>query len=65
MLSLQRSGKHAVLRVRDDGRGFDPSAVRLGQGIANMRDRAKRLGGQVRVVTAPGKGTRLRMAIPL
>jgi signal transduction histidine kinase len=65
LLSLQRSGKHAVLRVRDDGRGFDPSAVRLGQGIANMRDRAKRLGGQVRVVTAPGKGTRLRMAIPL
>jgi signal transduction histidine kinase len=65
VLSLQRSGTKAVLSVRDDGRGFDMSAVRLGQGIANMRDRVKRLGGRVHVVTAPGKGTRLRVAIPL
>jgi signal transduction histidine kinase len=64
-LGLERSGKHAVLTVRDDGRGFDPAGVRLGQGIANMRDRVKRLGGRVRVVTAPGKGTRLRISIPL
>src|ERR1700730_15516898 len=65
VLSLQRNRMHAVLSVRDNGRGFDPSAVQLGQGIANMRDRVKRLGGRVRVVTAPGKGTRLRVAIPL
>jgi two-component system, NarL family, sensor histidine kinase DevS len=65
VLSLQRSGTEAVLNVRDNGRGFDISAVRLGQGIANMRDRVKRLGGRVRVVTAPGKGTRLRVVIPL
>jgi two-component system NarL family sensor kinase len=65
LLSLQRTRKHAVLSVRDNGQGFDPSAVRLGQGIANMRDRVKKLGGRVRVVTAPGKGTRLRVAIPL
>jgi signal transduction histidine kinase len=30
-----------------------------------MRDRVKKLGGRVRVVTAPGKGTRLRVVIPL
>jgi signal transduction histidine kinase len=65
VLSLQRNRTHAVLSVRDNGRGFDPAAVQLGQGIANMRDRVKRIGGRVRVVTAPGKGTRLRVAIPL
>jgi two-component system sensor histidine kinase UhpB len=59
------------LRVEDDGRGFDPQrasrdAVELQKlGLLGIRERAELLGGQVRIESAPGKGTRLGVTIPL
>jgi len=55
------------LRVRDDGRGFDPVAVartsrRLG--LTSMRERAAALGGTLRVDTAPGAGTTVTLEVP-
>lgn len=55
----------AVLTITDDGIGFDAGTVDRGAGLRNMRDRASALAGRLRVVTAPGKGTRLRLAVPL
>lgn len=60
-------GKGAVLRVRDDGSGFDPSAVRRAGrhlGLASMRDRASGAGGQLTVQSEPGKGTVIEMEVP-
>jgi signal transduction histidine kinase len=57
--------------LEDDGKGFDYAAVtnRNGRsgtfGLANLRERASLLGGSVRIETAPGKGTRLRVELPL
>jgi signal transduction histidine kinase len=54
-----------VLTVRDNGRGFDPAAPRVrGRGLANMRERAARLGGALAVESAPGRGTCLTAVIP-
>ena len=50
----------AVLRVTDDGSGFDPQAVRQAGrhlGLVSMRDRASGVGGRLTVESAPGKGT--------
>jgi signal transduction histidine kinase len=50
------------VEIRDDGRGLsDP--VRPGRGLANMRRRAERLGGLVRV-ESNGQGTVVRLWIP-
>jgi signal transduction histidine kinase len=51
--------------VADDGRGFDPASVREGLGISGMRERALALGGKLEIESAPGKGTRVRVEIPL
>ncbi len=62
-----------VLRVVDDGRGFDPAkAVRAaaqgarerGFGLASMRDRMHALAGRFRVESAPGLGTTVEVALP-
>ncbi|NJQ02075.1 GAF domain-containing sensor histidine kinase [Streptomyces zingiberis] len=69
-VSLDRhgpQGQGALLRVADDGRGFDPTAVhRAGRhlGLVSMRDRAGGVGGSLTVESAPGKGTVIEMEVP-
>ena len=56
-----------MLRVRDDGRGFDPDSVRRAGrhlGLASMRDRAAAVGGTFTLESAPGKGTLVEMEVP-
>ncbi|MGA6153135.1 GAF domain-containing sensor histidine kinase [Stenotrophomonas sp. NPDC087984] len=66
-VTLTRHGQGARLRVTDDGRGFDPSAVRRAGrhlGLVSMRDRAGGVGGALTVESAPGKGTVIEMEVP-
>jgi signal transduction histidine kinase len=62
---LSRAGSHALLAVTDDGRGFEPKGLSRGQGLDNILGRAKRMGGSLRLTSAPGRGTRLRLRIPI
>jgi signal transduction histidine kinase len=66
-VTLARHGRGALLRVSDDGSGFDPSAVRQAGrhlGLVSMRDRASGVGGGLTVESAPGKGTVIEMEVP-
>ncbi|HEX6418239.1 MAG TPA: GAF domain-containing sensor histidine kinase [Acidimicrobiales bacterium] len=56
-----------VLRVSDDGRGFDPGArlVRARRlGLTSMHERAAALGGTLAVTSAPGAGTVVELRFP-
>ncbi|MGH9886988.1 MAG: sensor histidine kinase, partial [bacterium] len=54
-----------VLVVRDDGRGFDPRAAARGHlGLLTMRERAEACGGELEIQSDPGRGTRVRVAVP-
>jgi signal transduction histidine kinase len=55
---------HLAFEVRDDGIGFDGSAI-AGSGLQNMRDRLSALGGEVEIRSAPGEGTMVRGRVPL
>ncbi|MFF5017862.1 GAF domain-containing sensor histidine kinase [Streptomyces sp. NPDC001165] len=66
-VSVDRRGGGAVLRVSDDGSGFDPRSVRSAGrhlGLVSMRDRASGVGGTLTVESAPGKGTTIEMEVP-
>ncbi|MFV0136799.1 GAF domain-containing sensor histidine kinase [Streptomyces sp. HMX87] len=66
-VTLDRRGSGAVLRVTDDGSGFDPRAIRRAGrhlGLVSMRDRASGVGGRLTVESAPGKGTTIEMEVP-
>lgn len=52
--------------VRDDGAGFDPSATTERVGLArSIRGRVVEVGGDVEVDAAPGRGTEIRLTLPL
>ncbi|MFI8004155.1 GAF domain-containing sensor histidine kinase [Streptomyces sp. NPDC086010] len=66
-VSLGRHGTATVLRISDDGRGFDPHLTRSAGrhlGLVSMRHRAGSVGGRLTVASEPGKGTTIRMEVP-
>ncbi|MFB6679063.1 GAF domain-containing sensor histidine kinase [Streptomyces sp. NPDC057684] len=66
-VTLDKRGPGAVLRISDDGGGFEPKAVRhAGRhlGLVSMRDRSSGVGGRLTVESEPGKGTTIEMEVP-
>ncbi|MFQ5847044.1 MAG: ATP-binding protein [Candidatus Methylomirabilales bacterium] len=60
---------HLEVEVGDDGRGFDPTVAsaggRRGFGLQTMRERARSVGGDLQIHSAPGRGTKVRIRLPL
>lgn len=52
-------GRHLTLKLADDGAGFSLAASNGGNGLHNMQARARRIGGEVRIASAPGAGTQV------
>lgn len=66
-LSLSRDGTSCVACLSDNGVGFDMSAAEGGThyGLKSMRERIKRIGGELTFQSAPGAGTQISIRIPL
>jgi len=66
-VTLRSNADGLELRVRDDGRGFDPRAQtgRNGRfGLVGMRERANKLNGNLFVESKPGEGAEVRLIVP-
>ncbi|MDQ7033884.1 MAG: GAF domain-containing sensor histidine kinase [Anaerolineae bacterium] len=63
--------KAVVIRIRDNGKGFDTGAVdsnyesRGSFGMVNMRERAELINGMFDLQSAPGKGTQVTVRVPI
>jgi two-component sensor histidine kinase len=68
-VELKYTPGSVALRVRDDGRGFDPQGLAppaCGHyGLIGMRERAERIGGHMTLNSSPGEGTELLVEVPL
>lgn len=54
------------LSVKDDGKGFETNGTKAGHyGLINMRERAMKVGGQVIIDSAPGKGSQISFSVPV
>ena len=68
-IALVVDGPRATLTVSDDGRGFDPVAVRARAGSSDsfglvaMSERVRQLDGRLDVDSAPGSGTTVRVVL--
>jgi two-component system, NarL family, sensor histidine kinase UhpB len=64
-VQLARGGYGTLLRIRDDGSGFDPrSSENGGLGLEGMAERARVVGGELDLRSSPGEGTSLTVRMP-
>ncbi len=63
-LSVVDEKESLVIEIEDDGIGFDPASFG-GYGLAGMRERVEGLGGSFGLTTAPGKGTKISVRLPI
>lgn len=54
-----------VLKLSDNGRGFEPAGAGDGNGLSSMRRRAKNLRGELVLISSPGIGTTVILQAPL
>ena len=50
--------------IADNGIGFDPGARTEGLGLLGMRERVALAGGSIDIVSVPGEGTTITVAVP-
>jgi two-component system, NarL family, sensor histidine kinase LiaS len=63
---LVKRDQLVILRVSDDGVGFDVDQVKAGSyGLQNMHERALEIGGTLQIVSVPNQGTRLEVKVPI
>jgi PAS domain S-box-containing protein len=66
VIRLKQTDRQIRLRVSDDGVGFDPTQMAENRfGLEGIRKRAALLGGNARIESAPGQGTRIEVDLPL
>ena len=70
-IGLTRESAEVVLRISDDGVGFDPEVAGMGPekwphfGLAGMRERAEAVGGRVAWHSRPGAGSEVELRVPV
>jgi signal transduction histidine kinase len=64
-VTLSGTGDRLLVEVHDHGPGFDKKRAPRGHGLQNMADRAAAVGGTCTVDSRPGRGTWVRVELPL
>lgn len=68
LVTLKMGDGRILLLIEDEGRGFDPATIEAGQvsmGLASMRERAKMMGGTLKIESQLRVGTRIKVEVPL
>ena len=64
-IGLSRYKNTCTLTISDDGNGFDVNTFSTGNGIFNMKQRAKKINGTISIESKPGSGTLITVSFPI
>lgn len=66
IVTFKQTKRNLVLRITDDGKGFDHKNLdQTGLGFTSMKERTEKLQGKFKIESAPGEGTVLTITIPM
>lgn len=65
LLSMLIKDQTLLMKIEDDGNGFDAADHKPGNGLVNMRQRAAEMKAEIMITTSPGKGCSIELRYPL
>ena len=65
VIEVHEDPQTVYLRVRDNGKGYDPELPTSGFGLLGMRERAELFNGELGIDSAPGSGTTVTVRLPI
>jgi two-component system, NarL family, sensor kinase len=63
-VKIYQNGKGKVIRIIDDGKGFDQTVQSNGSGMTNLKKRMETIGGEFQLTSVVGKGTDIKLLLP-
>ncbi|MDI1323828.1 MAG: ATP-binding protein [Algoriphagus sp.] len=64
-VKIYQNGKGKVIRIIDDGKGFDQTVQSTGSGMTNLKKRMETIGGEFQLTSVVGKGTDIKLLLPI
>ncbi len=64
-ITLQEHASTIVMIIKDNGLGFDEKVIKAGNGLRNIRERAKEVNGTIKLKSVAGEGTELEFSMPI
>jgi signal transduction histidine kinase len=66
-VNISRKQDFIKIMIMDNGKGldFEHSSINTGNGIPNIKERVRLLDGEINFISQPGKGTQIRIDIPI
>lgn len=58
-LNVSTSSSNLVIELNDDGTGFDKDIIKKGNGLKNIKDRAKQVNGEISIISKVDEGTKI------
>ncbi|QAA82831.1 tetratricopeptide repeat protein [Aequorivita sp. H23M31] len=63
--NISKGTKQYHIEISDNGKGFDPGTVKMGNGLNNMKKRSREIGGQIHFISEINKGTKVILKFPI
>jgi len=64
-ISADSGAGFLILTITDRGKGFDPATAHVGLGLSSLRNRAEKAGGDATIHSRAGRGTTVRVLLPI
>ncbi len=64
-VKIYQNGKGKVIEISDNGHGFDQTIPSKGSGMTNLKKRMETIGGEFQLTSVVGKGTDIKLLLPI
>jgi two-component system, NarL family, sensor histidine kinase UhpB len=64
-INIQQQDHELILSIKDNGQGFDSQKVKAGNGLRNLRERAKEINATLELKSTLGTGTEVTLKVPI
>jgi signal transduction histidine kinase len=64
-INIEQQDQTLIMSIKDNGQGFDEQKIKAGNGLRNLRERAKEINATLELRSTVGAGTEVNLNVPI